>query len=362
MWEIDMRKIIIGLAPLLLATGGAAIAAPGAWSVSEVSGTVRLNENGKSRAAVRGALLSSGATIVTGPGSRAVIVRGQEFVIISPQTQLRVPVAAQSRGGIMQMIADFGTAVFNIKKKSTPHFGVQTPYLAAVVKGTTFTVTIGPEGGSVQVTEGLVEVSTLDGGAAELITPGKIAQVGASDLYRLNVDGGVSRSTRSGNAPAVGSAASRAKPAAYAGPAGGSIVITGAVGEDRLDLANATNGLVNAEPAVNHATAEFADQARTSKAKPAKPGNDPGKEDKPGKDGKDGNDDRATDPEKDKDKDKDKDRDRDKDKDKDKGRDKAKTAATTLVLATARPRSRGAAAMAAIRRPVRVSLAAMRAR
>ena len=57
-----MRKIIIGLAPLLLATGGAAIAAPGAWSVSEVSGNVRLSENGKSRAAVRGALLSSGAS------------------------------------------------------------------------------------------------------------------------------------------------------------------------------------------------------------------------------------------------------------------------------------------------------------
>src|SRR3546814_14786860 len=62
--------------------------------------------------------------------------------------------------------------VFSIKKKLTPHFGVQTPYLAAVVKGTTFSVTVDGTGASVQVVEGAVEVSTLDGGARDLILPG----------------------------------------------------------------------------------------------------------------------------------------------------------------------------------------------
>jgi hypothetical protein len=189
---VAMQKFVLGAAaPFLLFLGGSADAAPPPeWRVSEASGTVRLIENGRARLVTRGALLSSGSVIATGAGARAVIVRGKEFVVVSQNSQLRVPLAAESRGGVMQMIADFGSALFRIEKKATPHFGVQSPYLAAVVKGTTFTVTVGPDGATVQVTEGSVEVSTLDGGAAELIRPGTVAMVGASDLYRLSVDDG----------------------------------------------------------------------------------------------------------------------------------------------------------------------------
>src|SRR3546814_1605096 len=67
------------------------------------------------------------------------------------------------------IVESAGNIVFSIKKKLTPHFGVQTPYLAAVVKGTTFSVTVDGTGASVQVVEGAVEVSTLDGGARDLI-------------------------------------------------------------------------------------------------------------------------------------------------------------------------------------------------
>ena len=113
-----MRKIFLGLVPAMLALPSPALASQ-AWQVSESSGEVRLTHNGQSRAAVRGALLASGATIATGPKGRAVIVRGEEFVIISPRSQLRVP-AADVSNPIMQMIEDFGTAVFKIKKKTTP--------------------------------------------------------------------------------------------------------------------------------------------------------------------------------------------------------------------------------------------------
>src|SRR5690606_1495382 len=40
-----------------------------------------------------------------------------------------------------------------------------------------------------QVTEGAVETSTLDGGARDLIRPGIVAIVSASDRYRLTVRG-----------------------------------------------------------------------------------------------------------------------------------------------------------------------------
>ncbi len=279
-----MGKFILSVAPVLAAMSGSALAAVPAWKVSEVSGDVRLIENGRARGAVKGALLGSGSTIATGANARAVIVRGEEFVVISPRTQLRVP-AATAPNRIMQLIEDFGTAVFKIQKKNTPHFGVQTPYLAAVVKGTTFTVTVGPEGGSVQVTEGAVQVSTLDGGAAELVRSGSIAMVGASDLYRLNVEGDTSKAVRSPNAPAdAGSKAGpSARSAAYSGPPGQEVRITKRLDEHSKSLKEVTKGLLEGHSSHNMAQAEFREQARAARKEGFNPGNGDGNGN-PGKD------------------------------------------------------------------------------
>jgi hypothetical protein len=267
-----MRKHILGLAPFLFAASATALAAPPPWKVSEATGDVRLVQNGRITTAVKGALLSSGSTIATGANARAVLVRGEEYVIVSPRTQLRVPADA-APNKIMQLIEDFGTAVFKINKKSTPHFGVQTPYLAAVVKGTTFTVTTGPEGASVQVTEGAVQVSTLDGGAAELVRPGTIAMIGASDLFRLNVEGATSKSVRSPNAPeAAGSAAGpAARSAVYSGPPGQEVRVSRTFGEEPKSLKDVTKGLLEGRAMADIAQAEFREQARAAEKEERKP-------------------------------------------------------------------------------------------
>ncbi len=114
------------------------------------------------------------------------------------------------------------------------------------MKGTTFTVTVGPEGSSVQVTEGAVQVSTLDGGAAELVRPGAIAMVGASDLYRLNVEGDATKAIRSPNAPAEAGSKDRSFPrsAAYSGPPGQEVRIAKRLDEDSKSLKEVTKGLL----------------------------------------------------------------------------------------------------------------------
>jgi hypothetical protein len=281
-----MRKMMIALAPVLLAMSSGVSAQAGGWRVSEASGDVRLVENGRARAAVRGALLSSGSTIATGAGARAVIVRGEEFVVISPRTQIRVPAAA-SQNAVMQLIEDFGTAVFKIRKKSNPHFGVQTPYLAAVVKGTTFTVTVGEQGSSVQVTEGAVQVSTLDGGASDLIRPGGIAQVGASDLYRLTVDGEGSKVIRSDKAPPEGSVSAKAK--FYSGPAAEPAKIHANLGEGSKSLSDTTRGLVEGKAGfeIAHANSKDLELGRGNGKPETDDGNDKPGSDKPADDGKD---------------------------------------------------------------------------
>ena len=182
--------------------GAPALAAPAPWQVSEVAGNVQIVENGRGRAARRGALLAPGSTIATDARGRAVLVRGKEFVMVSSGTRIRVPEARESRGGIIQMITDFGSALFRIERRETPHFGVQTPYLAAVVKGTTFKVTVGNADAAVQVSEGAVEVATANGGVSRLIEPGMVASVAASDPHQLSVKAGGRRVVHSAENPA----------------------------------------------------------------------------------------------------------------------------------------------------------------
>jgi len=164
-----------------------AIANESTWTVSEMSGSVQVAHRGMSRIATRGLSVTAGDTVTTGPGARAVLVRGTEYMMVAAGSRLQLQPEAQS-SGLTQMIEEFGNVVFMIKKKTTPHFEVRTPYLAAVVKGTTFAVGVTPQGASVQVLEGAVEVATGDGGARDLLRPGSVAIVAENDRYRIRVE------------------------------------------------------------------------------------------------------------------------------------------------------------------------------
>ena len=182
-------------------TTGTAHANTPQWKLSESSGTVNILRAGVSKIAIGGGSLKAGDLITTGKKSRAVLVRGQEYVVISPNSRLRISAPSQN-GGVVQFFEELGNVLFRINKKATPHFGVKTPYLAAVVKGTTFSVTVSEMGTAVQVTEGAVQVSTLDGGATQLLSPGMIGMVNRDQQFRLSITGAETRTIDSINAPA----------------------------------------------------------------------------------------------------------------------------------------------------------------
>ena len=194
-------KLSLLLPGLLLST--TALAGVPDWKMSEASGQVTVASSGLVRGAARGATLTAGDVISTGAKGRAVIVRGQEYLVVAPNTRIRVADPAKS-GGMTQIIEQFGNVIFRIKKMATPHFAVETPFLAAVVKGTTFSVTVTETGASVQVIEGKVEVETRDGGARYLVLPGDIGSVSAKAPGRLNVQG---RETRTIVSPTESSGA-----------------------------------------------------------------------------------------------------------------------------------------------------------
>ena len=196
-----MRKLAQAIAITTLFMSSAAHAAPPQWTLSEKSGSVNVLRAGVSKVAISGGQFRAGDVIATGAKSRAVLVRGGEYVVISPNSRLRISMPAKD-GGVVQFFKEMGSALFRIDKKATPHFGVKTPYMAAVVKGTTFSVTVTDSGAAVQVTEGAVQVATLDGGATQLLSPGMIGVVEDGQRFRLSIQGAQTRVIDSPNAPA----------------------------------------------------------------------------------------------------------------------------------------------------------------
>ena len=182
------RWTAIKAAAILMLSGSSemALAATEGWRISEASGKVSVLRAGRQTVAARGGTLMAGDIVQTGAGGRAVMARDEEFVVVAPNSRLQIP--GEDRTGFTRFVQEVGNAIFKVRKRATQHFSVETPYLAAVVKGTTFSITVDENGSSVQVVEGMVEVSTLDGASRELLGAGDIAAVDGDDMGRLMTD------------------------------------------------------------------------------------------------------------------------------------------------------------------------------
>ena len=259
-----MIRVLSCLLPLAVAVAATPAAAQdNAWRISEISGDVRISDRGQVRPASRGALLSSGS-VIAGARARAVLVRGRQYVVVAPNSTLRLGDTATTGavGSMVRMTVEQGNARFQVDRRENPHFRVQTRYLAAVVRGTTFSVTVTDRGSSVQVTEGAVQVSTLDGGASDLVRPGMIASVEASDLYRLSISGDSARVIRSPSAPVGNTVNGSASPAAPAAP---EARIDETVGEEPISFADATNGLIAGGAAIEMVVGTSAEAVRADR-------------------------------------------------------------------------------------------------
>ncbi|MEH6678019.1 FecR family protein [Phenylobacterium sp.] len=173
-----MRSVKVALAALLSTTilfgAGGALAAE--WRLTEVTGRVRVAAPGQSPATgAPNQAVPVGADITTAAGGRAVLTNGAQRIVIGPNS--RMTVANGEGAGMTRIMQDLGSILFQVDKQSRPHFRVDTPLLAAVVKGTTFTVAIGAKSDTVHVAEGLVEVRANGGGGPQDIPAGVTGRV-----------------------------------------------------------------------------------------------------------------------------------------------------------------------------------------
>ena len=83
------------------------------------------------------------------------------------------------QGLLTTIIQRAGSIVLEVEKRNVKHFEVETPLLAALVKGTRFRVTIEKNNSYVDVLTGEVEVSDFRSGQYVLVEPGQTAEVSA---------------------------------------------------------------------------------------------------------------------------------------------------------------------------------------
>ncbi|GLR85347.1 hypothetical protein GCM10007857_20580 [Bradyrhizobium iriomotense] len=183
-----MRRAL--LAVLVLGFASNAIAADGGvWSVSKASGDVWIATDGAQQVSLKQEeTLKPGETIRTGRNGRVLLVRGEETILISPNSVVGLP-TEQKDGLSTTIVQQAGSILLEVEKRNVKHFEVETPYLAAVVKGTQFSVTVNADSTKVGVVRGQVEVSDFRTGQIAQVMPGQAATAFEHGKPGLNLSG-----------------------------------------------------------------------------------------------------------------------------------------------------------------------------
>src|SRR5689334_24592632 len=147
------------VALFVMASSSALAADDGIWSVSKSSGEVWITATGAQPASLKQEdSLKPGDSIRTGRNGRVLLVRGQETILIAPNSEITLPATpkgAQADGQSTRIIERAGSIMLEVDKRKVRNFEVETPYLVAAVKGTQFRVTLD----RVDVLQGSVQVA-----------------------------------------------------------------------------------------------------------------------------------------------------------------------------------------------------------
>lgn len=155
------------------------------WTALKLRGTVLELVDGAWQKIERGAVVPESHVVRTLGNARVVFVRGSETVELGPDTQVAFHLRERDRFTTVQQY--FGEVAVEADVEKVKHFAVQTPHLAAVVKGTIFVVRSDDQGASVEVKRGAVAVHSSETHDSVTVRAGQ--QVETSSDGKLDVSG-----------------------------------------------------------------------------------------------------------------------------------------------------------------------------
>ena len=187
-WKNCVR-FVAAIAITLGAGSGAIAEEDTPWLISKSSGEVWITAQGVQQASLaQQDKLKSGDTIRTGRNGRVLLTRGEETILVSPNSVIGIP-AEQKPGLSTTILQQAGSILLEVEKRNVQHFEVETPYLAAVVKGTQFRVSVNAASTSVDVLRGQVEVADFKSGQTVQLLPGQVATAFARGKSGLALSG-----------------------------------------------------------------------------------------------------------------------------------------------------------------------------
>jgi len=256
---------ILTMVLTLGATSGAFAADDGVWRVSKSSGEVWMATSGVQPVSLgQDEALKPGDIIRTGRNGRVLLTRGDETILVSPNSVIGLP--TEKKDGLSTTIVQqAGSILLEVEKRNVQHFEVETPYLAAVVKGTQFRVSVNANSTSVSVLRGQVEVTDFKSGQIAQVMPGQVATAFEHGKSGLSLSGSGTLNPIEQGKPRASSIERIMIPkTGLSGPRSASVSpgvtrISTSLGEVRLNLAKVTHGLARGMEAPSVATKRSVD-------------------------------------------------------------------------------------------------------
>lgn len=171
-----MRGICRATLALMILALGSATAVADDWVAVRLRGAVLQLVDGQWAKLGRGDVVPDSRVIRTLRGAMVEFRRGEEHVSLGGDTQIQIYDEVRKRP-FTTVKQYFGTVTVEAKVEDIEHFAVQNHYLAAVVKGTRFTVSADDDGASVDVERGAVFVEDRETRNSVTVAAGQSASV-----------------------------------------------------------------------------------------------------------------------------------------------------------------------------------------
>ena len=151
----------------------------GSWVVLESNGKVYFQDVDQKnwQPVATKTVLNPGAKIKADKDSWAFLSHFKDRAVLTADSQL---VIAPAKKSWVSVILDFGTSLFDVNRRSANRFQVETKYLVATVKGTTFGVNVDEDEASVSVSEGTVGTKKRDGSGESDVKAGQTGRAGTA--------------------------------------------------------------------------------------------------------------------------------------------------------------------------------------
>jgi hypothetical protein len=185
MSKIVVRTIFIAIFSISMSW----VAHASQWVASKVAQPAHYSVDNKHWIAIkRGTAMPKESWIKTGRRGRLILRRGKEMIMYRSGT-LAYLQSSQTGGRKTYIQQQVGSLLLDVETRKRKHVTVQTPLLAAVVKGTRFEVTVRNKKATVSVKRGVVGVRSNKGRDSFDVKSGQTAAVSSSSASQVSVSG-----------------------------------------------------------------------------------------------------------------------------------------------------------------------------